>query len=139
MAALTKSNTDVGGNYLTIGSQSFNVRGLGLIRTLDDISNAVVTQKAGTPVFVRNLGQVSHGYRVRLGKVGIADRDDIVEGVVLLQRGAKALPVLEQVHKKVEELNKGKLPTGIEIKTFYDRTTLIHTTIETVMRSCRDH
>jgi cobalt-zinc-cadmium resistance protein CzcA len=133
MAALTKSNTDVGGNYLTIGSQSFNVRGLGLIRTLDDISNAVVTQKAGTPVFVRNLGQVSHGYRVRLGKVGIADRDDIVEGVVLLQRGAKALPVLEQVHKKVEELNKGKLPTGIEIKTFYDRTTLIHTTIETVM------
>lgn len=133
MDALTKSNTDVGGNYLTIGAQSFNVRGLGLIRTLDDISNAVVTQKAGTPVFVKNLGQVSHGYRVRLGKVGIADRDDIVEGVVLLQRGAKALPVLEQVHKKVEELNKGKLPPGVEIKTFYDRTTLIHTTIETVM------
>lgn len=133
MAALTKSNTDVGGNYLTIGAQSFNVRGLGLIRTQDDIANAVVTQKAGTPVFVKNLGQVSIGYRVRLGKVGIDDGDDIVEGVVLLQRGAKALPVLDQVHQKVEELNSKKLPSGVQIKTFYDRTTLIHTTIETVM------
>ena len=133
MNALTKSNTDVGGNYLTIGAQSFNVRGLGLIRTQDDIANAVVTQKAGTPVFVRNLGPVSIGYRVRLGKVGIDDGDDIVEGVVLLQRGAKALPVLDHVHHKVEALNGGKLPAGVQIKTFYDRTTLIHTTIETVM------
>jgi cobalt-zinc-cadmium resistance protein CzcA len=133
MNALTKSNTDVGGNYLTIGAQSFNVRGLGLIRTQDDIANAVVTQKAGTPVFVRNLGPVSIGYRVRLGKVGIDDGDDIVEGVVLLQRGAKALPVLDRVHKKVEALNSGKLPAGVQIKTFYDRMTLIHTTIETVM------
>lgn len=133
MDALGKSNTDVGGNYLTLGAQSFNVRGLGLIRTLDDIANAVVTEKAGTPVFVRNLGRVSTGYRVRLGKVGINDRDDIVEGVVLLQRGAKALPVLDKVHKKVEELNREKLPQGAHIKTFYDRTTLIHTTIETVL------
>ena len=133
MDALAKSNTDVGGNYLTMGSQSFNVRGMGLIKTLDDIANTVVTQKAGTPVFVRNLGQTSLGYRVRLGKVGIDDRDDVVEGVVLLQRGAKALPVLEQVHKKVEELNNNRIPDGVAIKTFYDRTVLIHTTIETVV------
>ena len=132
MAALTKSNTDVGGNYLTIGSQNFNVRGLGLIRTLDDISNAVVAEKAGTPVFVRNLGQVSRISRKARQSRNRRSRR-LVEGVVLLQRGAKALPVLEQVHKKVEELNKGKLPTGMEIKTFYDRTALIHTTIETVM------
>jgi cobalt-zinc-cadmium resistance protein CzcA len=133
MDALTKSNTDVGGNYLTIGAQSFNVRGLGLIRTPDDIANAVVTQKSGPRIFVRNLGQVSLGYRVRLGKVGIDERDDIVEGVVLLQRGAKALPVLDRVRSKVEDLNSKKLPAGVQIKTFYDRTTLIHTTIETVM------
>jgi heavy metal efflux system protein len=133
MDALTKSNTDVGGNYLTMGAQSFNVRGMGLMKSLDDIADTVVTEKEGTPIFVRNLGQTSVGHRVRLGKVGINDRDDVVEGVVLLQRGAQALPVLERVHQKVDELNKSRLPAGVTIKTFYDRTVLIHTTIETVV------
>ncbi|HEX6532597.1 MAG TPA: efflux RND transporter permease subunit, partial [Nitrospira sp.] len=133
MDALAKSNTDVGGNYLTMGAQSFNVRGMGLMKSLDDIADTVVTEKEGTPIFVRNLGQTSVGHRVRLGKVGINERDDVVEGVVLLQRGEQALPVLERVHKKVEELNTHRLPGGITIKTFYDRTELIHTTIETVV------
>src|SRR5262245_123465 len=131
--ALVQSNTDVGGNYLTMGAQSFNVRGMGLVKNLDDIADTVVSEKEGTPIFIRNLGQTSVGYRVRLGKVGINERDDVVEGVVLLQRGAQALPVLERVHKKVEELNKTRLPSGVAIKTFYDRTVLIHTTIETVV------
>ncbi len=133
MDALTKSNTDVGGNYLSIGAQSFNVRGLGLIRDLPDIESAVVTERNGTPVFVRNLGEVHLGHRVRLGKVGIDDRDDVVEGVVLLQRGAEALPTLARILQKVEDLNSRTLPAGVTIKTFYDRTVLIYTTIETVM------
>jgi cobalt-zinc-cadmium resistance protein CzcA len=133
MTALTNSNANVGGNYLTIGEQSHNVRGKGLIDSLDDIESVMVAEKEGTPIFVRNLGQSSVGYRVRLGKVGIDDRDDVVEGVVLLQRGAKALNVLKRVKAKVEELNAGKLPPGVQIKTFYDRTVLIHTTIETVV------
>lgn len=133
MDGLAKSNTDVGGNYLSMGEQSFNIRGMGLIKKLDDIANTVVTQKEGTPVFVRNLGKTSIGSRIRLGKVGIDDRDDVVEGVVLLQRGAKALPVLEKVHEKIQDLNTRKLPPGVGIKTFYDRTVLIHTTIETVI------
>jgi cobalt-zinc-cadmium resistance protein CzcA len=133
MEGLSKSNTDVGGSYLTMGAQSFNIRGMGLIKTLDDIASTVVTEKEGTPVFIRNLGKTSLGHRVRLGKVGIDDRDDVVEGVVLLQRGAQALPVLEKVQDKVAELNKTKLPQGVKIKTFYDRIVLIHTTIETVI------
>lgn len=132
-AALANSNANVGGNYLTIGAQSHNVRGLGLIDSLADIENVMVAEKAGTPVFVKNLGRVSVGHRVRLGKVGIDERDDVVEGVVLLQRGYKALPVLDQVKKRVEELNTWKLPKGVQVKTFYDRTVLIHTTIETVV------
>ena len=131
--ALTNSNANVGGNYLTIGAQSHNVRGLGLMQSLDDIGNVMVAEKNGTPVFIRNLGKVSIGHRIRLGKVGIDDRDDVVEGVVLLQRNYKALSVLERVKQKVEELNGWKLPPGVRIKTFYDRTTLIHTTIETVL------
>lgn len=130
---LTQNNTDVGGNYLTMGAQSFNVRGMGLMRDLDDIADTVVTEKDGTPIFVRNLGKTSEGYRVRLGKVGIDERDDVVEGVVLLQRGEKALPVLERVHQKMKELNERRLPAGVQLTTFYDRTVLIHTTIETVI------
>jgi cobalt-zinc-cadmium resistance protein CzcA len=133
LSALTNSNANVGGNYLTVGAQNFNIRGLGLINKLDDIENVMVAEKDGTPIFVRNLAKVSLGHRVRLGKVGIDDRDDVVEGVVLLQRGYKALSVLERVKGKVEELNTWKLPTGVKIKTFYDRTVLIHTTIETVV------
>jgi cobalt-zinc-cadmium resistance protein CzcA len=133
MTALSNSNANVGGNYLTVGSQNYNIRGLGLINNLDDIENVVVAEKEGTPIFVKTLGKVTVGHRVRLGKVGMDDRDDVVEGVVLLQRGYKALPVLEAVKQKVEELNLWKLPQGVQIKTFYDRTVLIHTTVETVL------
>lgn len=132
MTALTNSNANVGGNYLTVGAQNYNIRGLGLINGLQDIENVMVVEKEGTPIFVKTLGRVSEGYRVRLGKVGIDDRDDVVEGVVLLQRGYKALPVLDRVREKVEDLNTWKLPSGVKIKTFYDRTKLIHTTVETV-------
>ena len=132
MSALTNSNANVGGNYLTIGAQNYNIRGLGLINGLADIENVMVAEKDGTPIFVKTLGTVSVGSQVRLGKVGIDDRDDVVEGVVLLQRGYKALNVLEKVREKVEDLNTWKLPANVKVKTFYDRTALIHTTVETV-------
>lgn len=130
--ALSNSNANVGGNYITIGAQSYNIRGLGLINDLDDIENVVVTQKDGTPIFIKTLGKVAVGHRVRLGKVGIDDRDDVVEGVVLLQRGYKALPVLERVREKVKEWNESLLPSAVKIQPFYDRTALIHTTVQTV-------
>jgi cobalt-zinc-cadmium resistance protein CzcA len=132
MTALSNSNANVGGNYLTVGAQNYNIRGLGLINRIEDIENVMVTEKEGTPIFVKTLGTVAVGNRVRLGKVGIDDRDDVVEGVVLLQRGYKALPVLVKVRAKVEDLNTWKLPAGVKVKTFYDRTALIHTTVETV-------
>ena len=132
MSALTNSNANVGGSYLTIGPQNYNIRGLGLINGIADIENVMVAEKNGTPIFIRTLGTVTVGSRVRLGKVGIDDRDDVVEGVVLLQRGYKALDVLEKVRGKVEDLNAWKLPADVKIKTFYDRTALIHTTVETV-------
>ena len=132
MSALANSNANVGGNYLTIGPQNYNIRGLGLINGIADIENVMVAEKNGTPIFIRTLGTVAVGSRVRLGKVGIDDRVDVVEGVVLLQRGYKALNVLEKVREKVEDLNAWKLPAGVKINTLYDRTTLIHTTVETV-------
>jgi len=132
MTALQNSNANVGGNYLTLGAQNYNVRGVGLINDIDDIENIMVAQKEGTPIYVKTLGNVNVGSRIRLGKVGIDEREDVVEGVVLLQRGYKALPVLDSVREKVDELNGWKLPPGVKIKTFYDRTALINTTVETV-------
>ena len=132
MTALQNSNANVGGNYLALGAQNYNVRGVGLINGIEDIENVMVAQKDGTPIYVKTLGNVNVGSRIRLGKVGIDDRDDVVEGVVLLQRGYKAMPVLDKVREKVDELNTWKLPSGIKIRTFYDRTALINTTVETV-------
>ncbi|HEX6948854.1 MAG TPA: CusA/CzcA family heavy metal efflux RND transporter [Nitrospira sp.] len=132
MTALQNSNANVGGNYLTLGAQNYNVRGVGLINGIEDIENVMVAQKEGTPIYVKTLGNVNVGSRIRLGKVGIDDRDDVVEGVVLLQRGYKAMPVLDKVREKVDELNGWKLPSGMKVKTFYDRTALINTTVETV-------
>src|SRR5947208_9006550 len=133
LTALGNSNANVGGSYLTVGQQSFNVRGVGLIKELADIENVVVVEKSGTPIMVKNVAKVSIGQRVRLGKVGIDTRDDVLEGVVLLQRGAKATPTLDRVKKKVESLNHGQLPPGVQIRTFYDRSDLIEITIRTVL------
>lgn len=133
VSALSTSNANAGGSYLTAGAQSFDVRGLGLIRDLDDIENVVVVEKQGVPTLVKHLGDVNIGHRIRLGKVGVDDHDDAVEGIVLLMRGYHALPVLERVKQKVERLNNGQLPPGVTIKTIYDRTWLIQTTIETVV------
>ncbi len=131
--ALSNSNANVGGNYLTMGEQSFNVRGVGLVKELSDIEDIVVAEKAGTPIYVKNVAKVDIGQRVRLGQVGIDDRNDVLEGVVLLQRGAKSIPTLERVKNKVLALNNGQLPPGVQLKTFYDRSDLIQITIRTVL------
>ncbi|HJT19547.1 MAG TPA: CusA/CzcA family heavy metal efflux RND transporter [Nitrospira sp.] len=132
IAAIQGSNANAGGNYLTVGSQSLDVRGVGLIRDLDDIESIVVAAKEGTPILVKNLASVKMGHRVRLGKVGIDEEDDVIEGVVLLMRGYESMPAIERVRRKIDELNNGQLPDGVEIKPIYDRGRLIHTTIDTV-------
>jgi cobalt-zinc-cadmium resistance protein CzcA len=130
--AINQSNANAGGNYVSIGDQSYDIRGVGLIRDLDDIEDIVVAEKQGVPTLIKNLGSVHLGPKVRLGKVGVNDHDDTVEGVVLLMRGYHASPVLARVKQKVEEI-KSKLPAGVQILPIYDRSQLIHTTIETVM------
>ncbi|HKT35925.1 MAG TPA: CusA/CzcA family heavy metal efflux RND transporter [Nitrospira sp.] len=132
VSAIQGSNANAGGNYLTVGSQSLDIRGVGLIRDLDDIENVVVAAKNGTPILAKNLGSIMVGHRIRLGKVGIDEQEDVIEGVVLLMRGYHQLPVIERVRQKIGELNNGKLPAGVEIKPLYDRGALIHTTIDTI-------
>src|SRR3989454_879547 len=126
------STSAVGANYLEIGAQSYNVRGIGLFKDTEDIANVAVAAKNGTPIYVKQLGEVTIGAKVPLGKVGKDEQSDIVQGVVLMRRGEKSLPTLERVRQKVQALNNGILPKGMRIVPYYDRTNLINITTHTV-------
>ncbi|MGC2401012.1 MAG: efflux RND transporter permease subunit, partial [Acidobacteriaceae bacterium] len=131
--AIQNSNANAGGNYLTLGDQSINVRALGLLKNIDDIGSVVVAERNGAPVLVRDVGEVKEGIQPRLGKVGRNGEPDVVLGIVLLQKEEKSLPALEGLKKKIHDLNHGTLlPPGMHISTVYDRTNLINTTTRTV-------
>src|SRR5215471_15387727 len=132
MNAIANSNSNVGANYLEIGEQSYNVRGIGLFKDTDDIANVAVTAKNGTPLYIKQLGEVSIGPKTPLGTVGRDDDPDIIEGIVRMRRGEKSLPTLDLVRQKVEQLNNGILPKGMKIIPYYDRTDLIDITTSTV-------
>src|SRR5262249_11685684 len=135
MTALANSNSNIGANYLELGVQSYMVRGIGLFKDTEDIGNVVVTAKNNTPVYVRQLGSVSIGPRVHMGRVGKDNDPDIVQGVVLMRRGEKSLPTLDRLREKVERLNNGILPRGMRIVPYYDRTNLIDITTHTVLHT----
>jgi len=132
ITAISNSNSNVGANYLEIGEQSYNVRGIGLFKDTEDIGNVTVASKNGTPLYLKQLGEVNTGAKVPLGRVGKDNESDIVEGIVLMRRGEKSLPTLERVREKVEGLNHGILPKGMQIVPYYDRTDLIDITTHTV-------
>src|SRR3989454_7347338 len=134
LAALASSNANVGANYLELGVQSYNVRGIGLFKDTEDIANGAIpsSTKNGAPVYIKQLGNVSIGAKVAMGRVGKDEVDDIVQGVVLMRRGEKSLPTLERVRQKVEQINHGILPPGMRIVPYYDRTDLINITTHTV-------
>jgi cobalt-zinc-cadmium resistance protein CzcA len=131
--AIQNSNANAGGNYLTLGSQSVNIRGIGLLHSIADMDNIVVAERNGVPVLLKDVADVKEGHQPRLGKVGRDEESDIVEGIVLLQKNEKSLPALAGLREKIKELNSGNLlPPGMKIKTVYDRTNLINTTTKTV-------
>ena len=132
VAAVSASNANAGGSYLTMGSQSVNVRGVGLLQTLQDMQSVLITERNGVPVYLRDVADVHEGSQPRLGQVGVNHDDDAIEGIVLLQRGEKSIPALKQLEQKVKELNNGLLPRGMKLVTLYNRTDLINLTTTTV-------
>ena len=131
--AVQASNANAGGNYLELGDQNVNVRAVGLVHDTEDIGAIVVAEKNGAPITVRDIGTVSEGFQARLGEVGRNKQNDIVLGIVLLQKDEKSLPTLKALKQKITELNRGSLlPPGMHISTIYDRTQLINNTTHTV-------
>jgi heavy metal efflux system protein len=139
---LTNNNANAGGSFIEEGEQEVNVREVGLIRDIQDIGNTVVTTKGGTPVRVKDIGVVTQGPEIRLGRFGraehlpdgrILDNDDVVSGIAALQKGADAQPTLVGIHQKVNDLNDQILPKGVKIRSFIDRSELLHFTTHTVL------
>ncbi len=136
LTAIANSNLNVGARTLDIGQQAANVRGLGLIRSLEDIEDIVLTQAGGTPVLLKDVARAEIGHTQRLGVAGRGGDSDIVEGIVLMRRGEKTLEVIERIEAEVEKINRsGVLPAGVQIKPFYDRRELISVTTHTVLHN----
>ncbi|RTL75052.1 MAG: efflux RND transporter permease subunit [Bradyrhizobiaceae bacterium] len=136
LQVLNNSNINVGGNTVNIGSQSAVVRGVGLIRSIDDIRNTMLTATNGNPVRVSDIAEVTVGNKPRLGIAGKDNDDDIVQGIVLMRRGQQSLPTIRRVEAEVEKINAmGILPLGVRIERIYDRSDLIKVTTETVLHN----
>jgi cobalt-zinc-cadmium resistance protein CzcA len=154
--AIDRSNANVGANNLALGSQSHNVRAIGLLgggvdpldpsnverapmiesEKIEDISDVVVASHNGVPIHVRQVAKVIVGHRPRLGVVGRGSEDDVVEGIVLMRKYEKSLPTAEAVQAKTDEINaSGVLPKGMRIVPFNRRTDLVHVTTHNVMHN----
>lgn len=133
--AVTENNSNVGGDVVERGTQSFLVRGLGLVNSQDDIENIIIKNINGSPIFVKDVAQVHESFKPRLGKVGRGNEPDVVEGIVLLRKGENPSIVLKDLNTTIDDLNNRVLPDGVKIKVFYDRTTLVNLTTHTVMEN----
>ena len=133
--ALSKSNRNVGGGLMRRGEQSFIIRGIGLLRTPQEIQDVVVAMRGKAPVTIGDVARVAQSHTPRQGSVGMDDQDDVVQGIVLLKRGTNPSMVLDEIHLKVAELNGGGLPAGMEMVTNYDRSDLVGHTLKTVQHN----
>jgi heavy metal efflux system protein len=136
LQTLNNSNINVGGNTVNIGPQVAVVRGVGLIRSMDDLNNTMLSQSGGNPVLVRDVATVTVDHKPRLGIAGKDDADDIVQGIVLMRRGEKSTPTIRRVQEEVERINiSDVLPPGVRIERIYDRSDLIGITTQTVLHN----
>ena len=136
ISAIGNANINVGGRTINLGQQSVNIRGVGLIKDVGDIGNIVLTQSNGTPVLVKDVAKVSVGSVPRLGKAGRDDQDDVVTGIVVMNRTEKTNDVVARVKAAVNKLNHdGTLPPGVQVVPFYDRSTLVDVTTHTVLHN----
>src|SRR5471030_1213497 len=136
MKAVNNSNINGGGNTVNIGAQSAVVRGVGLIRSIDDLANTMVSQSGGNPVLVKDIATVTVGEKPRLGIAGLDQEDDIVQGIVLMRRGEQSSPTILRVEQLVSSINNSNvLPPGVRIERIYDRKDLIDITTATVLHN----
>ncbi len=144
---LTNNNVNAGGSFIEQGLQEVNVRSVGLFENVPDIGKTVLKTQNGTPIRIKDIGAVTQGPKIRLGRIGFAlhradgkivDNDDVVEGIVLLRKGADSDATLAAIHAKIKELNEHILPRGVKVRPFLDRSDLVRYTTHTVLHNLRE-
>src|SRR5215216_7068832 len=136
ITAISASNTNVGGRTIAMGEQSVNVRGLGVVSSLEDIGNIVLTQHGGVPVLVSDIAKVQIGFTPRLGIAGRDEQTDTIYGIVLMQKFERTMELVTRVRAAVERMNSdGSLPPGVKVAPFYDRGDLVAITVRTVLHN----
>ena len=133
--ALGRGNGNAGGSYVAQGAQQYAIRGIGLLRSADDIGQIVLSSRGGTPILIRDVAQVKIGAVPRLGVVGQDNDDDVVTGIVVMRKGENPSEVLKGVKAKIAAMNAKGLPPGMKIEPYYDRTWLMDKTLSTVFRN----
>ncbi|GHT64140.1 cation efflux system protein [Bacteroidia bacterium] len=133
---VNKNNVNAGGSMLNKGDLSYVIRGIGLVKDLDDLGRIVIKTVNGIPIYLNDIGGLKYGNLERKGVLGFIDDtrnySDGVEGIVQMLRGSNPSQVLGEVHKAVDELNSEILPEGTRIHPFMDRTILVNQTLNTV-------
>jgi heavy metal efflux system protein len=147
ISALANANINVGGREITVGQQSVNIRGIGLVDSggaddvtkgykVQDIENVVLTQSGGLPIQVKNVAKVSVGYVPRLGIAGRDREDDVATAIVVMGRTQHTNDIIPRVQAAVEKLNSdGSLPPGVRVVPYYDRSSLVGVTTRTVLHN----
>lgn len=134
--AIAKSNINVGGDVIERNGQSYVVRGIGILKNVDDIKNIFIDKKNGVPLLVGNVADVVESGKPRLGKVSRdMNQPDVIEGIIVMRKGENPSEVLDRVREKVKDLNDNVLPKDVKIDTFYDRTNLMDYAQETVLHN----
>src|SRR5881296_510828 len=132
--AVAANNANAGGSYLRDGEYALMVRGIGLLRSTEDLADVVVAAQKGTPIRIRDIGEVGIGHAIRFGVLGRDHEDDLVQGIVLMRKGENPDAVIEGVKKKLAEVKRA-LPAGVELYDYYSRDRLVKTTVTTVLRN----
>ena len=129
--ALERNNSNAGGSYIVVGAEEYIVRGIGLVRTLEDIGNVIAAENGATPIYVRNLGTVAFGSEIRRGAVSVNGEGERVAGIVLKRIYENTSAVIASVRTEVAAINRS-LPEGIRVVPFYDQADLVERAIATV-------
>ncbi len=135
-AAVANANQNVGGQRMSMGDESYDIRGVGLLKDEHDIEDIVVVSTGGTPVRIGDIAHVTIGPAPRLGVIGQNEKRDVVQGIVLMRYGAETETTLRGVYQRLAYIRQNKLlPPGMEIKPYYARGELVHETTETVLHN----
>lgn len=136
ISAVSNSNSNVGGRTINVGQQSVNIRGVGLISDTKDIGNIVLSQSGATPVLVKDVADVQIGVAPRLGRAGLNQQDDVVTGVIVMNRTMQTNEVIGRVKTEIDKINnEGVLPAGVKMVPYYERSTLVEVTTHTVLHN----